>query len=122
MAEVVRQSHQWYAPGVSSPRRDPTYIERVAECLLSHRGERVHLEPIVGGDPWVTREAVECLRRLGWDIEGQKGSAGYLFVKWMRPQRWTRLDTVYRDHIGAIILRPKRPRKVEPLAGQVAWC
>jgi hypothetical protein len=120
MAEVARQSHSWYAQGnPDNPRNDPTYVERVAEVLLDHRGERVHLEPIVGGDPWVANEAVNCLRRLGWEILGEKGVAGYIFIGWKRPQRWTRLDGVYHEYIGAIVMRPKRHRRVSVLAGQM---
>ena len=119
MAEVVRQSHSYYPPGVDNPRQDPTYIERVADVLLDHRGELVHIEPIVGGDPWTVNESINCLRRLGWEIHGERGCPGYLFVRWTRPQRWTRLDSVYREHIGAVILRPKRHRELVPMAGQM---
>ena len=123
MSGVVTQSHSYYVQGnADNPRNDPTYIERVAECLLEHRGERIHLEPLVGGDPWALNESVNCLRRLGWDIEGDKGKAGYLFVKWTRPQRWTRLDSVYREHVGAIITRPKHSRHAAPMAGQMELC
>lgn len=123
MTDIVRQSQSWYAQGdPNNPRNDPTYVEKVAEILLDHRGERVHIEAVLGGDCWALNEAVNCLRRLGWEIHGERGCPGYLFVKWTRPQRWLRLDTVYRDYQAPIILRPKRPRKVEPLAGQVAWC
>jgi len=117
---LARQSHSWYAPGdPDNPRTDPTFIERVAECLLAHRGERTHLEPICGGDPWTINESINCLRRLGWEIEGERGTVGYLFVRWTRPQRWTRLDSVYREHIGAIVMRPKRRRTLATPAGQM---
>jgi hypothetical protein len=123
MGETVTQSHHWYAPGnPDNPRHDPTYIERVAECLLEHRGECVHLEPLVGGDPWTLNESVNCLRRLGWEIDGDRGKVGYVFVKWQRPQRWTRLDSVYREHIGSIVKRPKRHRCIAPMAGQMELC
>jgi hypothetical protein len=46
----------------------------------------------------VISEAVKCLRRLGWDIRAVKGRAGYIFVGWQRPERWLRLDSVYRDY------------------------
>jgi len=120
MGEVVTQSHSFYVQGdPNNPRNDPTYIEKVAEALLAHRGERTHLEPICGGDPWTINESINCLRRLGWEIEGVKGSAGYTFVRWTRPQRWTRLDSVYREHVGAIVMRPKRRRTLAAPAGQM---
>ena len=98
MDEVATQSHSYYPPGVDSPRHDPAYIEKVADVLLENRGRRIHIEPLIGGDPWVLAEAVKCLRRLGWDIRAVKGSPGYTFVTWRRPERWLRLDSVYRDY------------------------
>jgi len=121
MAELLRQSTPYYAPGAASPRHDPTYVEKVADALLAQRGQRVHLEAVVGGDPWCVHEAVECLRRLGWDIRGTRGSPGYVFVKWLRPPRWTRLDSVYREHTAAIVLCPKRVRHMAPAAGQLEF-
>jgi hypothetical protein len=49
MAEVARQSHSYYPPGVDNPRHDPAYIEKVADVLLENRGRRIHIEALVGG-------------------------------------------------------------------------
>jgi hypothetical protein len=110
MGEPVTQSHSYYPAGVDNPRHDPTYVEKVADVLLLNRGKRVHIEPIVGGDPWVISEAVNCLRRLGWDIRAERGRPGFVFVRWVRPVPWLRLESVRRDHLGAIVLKPKRIR------------
>lgn len=100
MAEVVRQSHSWYAPGdPDNPRLDPDYINDVGNTLIPRLGERTHLEAIVGGDPWSVHEAVECLRRLGFVIDGARGSKGYMLTGWRRPERWLRLDSVYRSYM-----------------------
>jgi len=164
---LARQSHSWYAPGdPDNPRFDRSYINRVARCLLEHVGERVNVQSVIGGDPWVVHESVEYLRWEGHDIEGVRGGSGYkLIANWTRPELWTRREPIVADYAvaslirlcgyrGPIELRPKRPapvvpdnqpdlpleaarsesdpmpewwrdpepRKVEPLAGQVAWC
>jgi len=129
MAEVVRhlltrQSHGWYEPDdPKSPRQNPTlqqaYFNAVGELLSDHKGQVVHLEEELGGDPWIVAEAVGCWRRLGWLIEAQRGHAGYRFVGVQRPPRWTRLDTVYREHVGAIVMRPQRRRALVAVDGQM---
>ena len=109
MAEVVRQSHSWYAPGdPNNPRNDPHYIDAVGNALIPRIGERTHLEAIVGGDGWAVHEAVECLRRLGFVIDGTRGCKGYMLTGWTRPERWVRLDGVYRAY-----MEPPLPWDVE---------
>jgi hypothetical protein len=97
---VNRRSTPYYAPGEENPRHDVTFVEGVAEQLLQHRGEFVHMEAVVGGDPWVIHEAVQCLRRVGWHIDSQDGKRpGYRFIGWQRPKRWLHLDSVYREYL-----------------------
>jgi len=111
MADVVRQSHSWYAPGdPDNPRNNPDYINEVGNGIIPlHLAERVHLEELIGGDPWSVHEAVECMRRLGFVIDGKQGSKGYMLTGWKRPQRWTRLDGIYRSY-----MEPSLPLDVEP--------
>lgn len=116
---LARRSHPGYLPGEDRPAHDPAYVDRVADALLAHLGKRVHLESVVGGDPWSVHEAVECLRRLGWQIEGERGVAGYVCLGWRRPRRWLRLDSVYKDHQRAILLGPRR-RRIAVMPGQLA--
>ena len=97
---LARQSHSWYAPGdPNNPRNDPDYINDVGNLILPRFAERIHLEEMVGGDPWGVHEAVECLRRLGLVIDGERGRKGYVLTGWKRPQRWTRMDGIYRAYM-----------------------
>jgi len=125
---LTRQSHGWYAPDdPKSPRQNlamrQTYFKAVGELLSDRKGQVVHLEEELGGDPWIVAEAVECWRRLGWVIEGERGRPGYRFVAACRPKRWLRLDGVFVDYEvasllrfcgyhGPIEIRPKRPTPV----------
>lgn len=83
-------------------RHDPDAVNKIA-CLLlegwrDRPGEPVHLGKCLGtADMWSVRTYVDCLRRLGWVIEGRRGHAGYTFVCWSRSPRWTHLDNVLRD-------------------------
>lgn len=116
MAEVVRQSHSWYPPGVDSPRTDPTYAKRIMDALREHQGESVHLEAVVGGDAWTIYEIIMKLRRLGWVIEGQRGVAGYTYVDQVPPEGWLRLAPSRRSKKRS----PRcRPGKSAPMAGQI---
>lgn len=127
MADVVRQSHSWYAPGnADNPRCDRSYIDRVAKCLLERVGKRVNVQSVIGGDPWVVHESVEYLRWEGHDIEGARGGPGYkLTAGWTRPERWTRHEPIVASYEvaallrlcgyhGPIELRPKHPAPVVP--------
>jgi hypothetical protein len=97
----------------SNPRRscplypsseDPTtWVESVARVLLEHRGQRVHIEEHLGGDPWVVHDAVELLREFGWVVKGKRGVTGYTLIGWKRPQRWVRAERVLWQHLGAIL-------------------
>ena len=110
MAEVVRQSHSWYAPGdPNNPRSDPDYIDDVGNLLLGNFRERVRVQIEIGGDPWSAHEAVECVRRLGLVVSGLRGGPGYTLMGFKRPIRWTRLDGIYRAY-----MEPPLPLDVEP--------
>ena len=107
MAEVVRQSHSWYAPGnPDNPRCDSSYIDRVAKCLLERVGTRVNVQSVIGGDPWVVHESVEYLRSTGLDIEGVRGRPGYkLIANFTRTERWTRHEPIVLSYEVAALLR-----------------
>jgi len=125
MAEVVRQSHSWYAPGdPNNPRCDESYIDRVAKCLLERVGKRVNVQSVIGGDPWVVHESVEYLRDEGHDIDGTRGGSGYkLIANWTRPERWTRHEPIvasyeiaallrHLGYHGDIEIRPRKPARI----------
>ena len=125
MAEVVRQSHSWYAPGnPDNPRCDRSYIDRVAKCLLERVGTRVNVQSVIGGDPWVVHESVTYLRDEGHDIDGTRGGSGYkLIAGWTRPECWTRHEPIVASYEIAALLRlcgyhgpiEIRPRKPAPV-------
>ena len=101
-----------YPGTVTGPSPDPTtYAELVAEELSSRKGERVHLQAIIGGDAWVIHDAVEMLRELGWVITGERGKAGYTYERWERPRRWQRIERICRGHVAALSLSPPRPHR-----------
>lgn len=104
--------------GIDEPQ-PYTYVERVAEVLQSNRGKRVHLQGIIGGDPWTLHEAVEVLREFGWVIIGERGKAGYMYVRWQRPRRWQRIERVCRSHVAAVVVYPPRQRRRRQVAGQL---
>ena len=109
MTAVVRQSHSWYAQGdPNNPRSDPDYLDDVGNLLLGNFRERVRVQVELGGDPWSAHESVECFRRLGLLVDGERGSGGYMLTGWKRPPRWTRLDSVYRSY-----MEPSLPLDVE---------
>jgi hypothetical protein len=104
-----------YPGQASGPSPDPTtYVERVAEALQSRRGERVHLEAVVGGDPWILHESVSILREFGWVIIGERGKAGYTYLRWTRPRRWQRIERVCREHVAAVAVYPRRRSRLTP--------
>ena len=118
MAEVVTQSHNYYSPGdVNNPRCDPTFRKRIMAALRANEGMAVHLERIVGGDPTTIHEAIKVLRRIGWQIEGERGSAGYTLTDIDPPEGWLRLaESIRQDE-----KKPRRfmPRAVELVDGQI---
>lgn len=119
MGDVVRQSISWYAQGdPNNPRHDPTtYRKRIMDVLRANQGVAVHLEPIVGGDCWAVQEAVKVLRRIGWQIDGEKGTAGYTLVDIDPPEGWLRLvESIRKDE-----KKPRRftPRDVALIEGQI---
>jgi hypothetical protein len=121
---AARQSQSWYPQDAAaeSPRiQYNTYVERVADVLETNRGRRVHLEAVLGGDPWIVHEAVEILRSFGWVILGEQGRAGYMYVRWERPRRWTRIEQVCRDHIAAVVMYLPKRRYYEPSPGQLQF-
>lgn len=111
---LTRQSQHWYAPGQDRPAHHPDFLDRVAAALLEHLGECVHLEAVVGGDPWSIHETVKYLRRLGWTIEAQRGVPGYTLTGWSRPEGWLRPDALYREYRRIILRGQRRRRKVLP--------
>jgi len=111
---VPHQSTHYYAPGQDRPSHHPTFADDVANALLEHFGERVHLEAVVGGDPWSIRETVLYLRRLGWTIEAQRGVPGHTLTGWSRPEGWLRPDALYREYRRIILRGQRRRRKVMP--------
>lgn len=113
---------QWYAQGEENPRHDRSYIERVAELLENHRGEYVHIEAELGGDPWFVNECVELLRRYGWDIVSRSGQPGYCYCGWQRPAKHQRIESACRDHIAVLLFDMMMARMAEEcpmLAGRV---
>ena len=112
------QSHPYYVAGAANPRHNPTYVERVAAVLLEHWGEAVHLEAVVGGDPWVLHEAVELLRDCGFHVLSERGRPGYTLVGWTQPRKWLRRVEACRRHVAALALRPPR-RGVPPPPDQL---
>ena len=118
MGEVARQSQSWYARGdANNPRHDPTYAKHIMDVLRANQGVAVHLEPIVGGNPWSVNAVVNALRRIGWDIAGERGVAGYTLVDMEPPEGWLRLvESIRKDE-----QKPRRftPRVVELVEGQI---
>jgi hypothetical protein len=101
-----------YPGTVCGPSPDPTtYVELAAEAFQTHRGQRIHLEPIIGADSWLSHDCVEILRDLGWVILGERGKAGYVYVRWQRPRRWMRIERVCREHVAAVALYPPSRRR-----------
>lgn len=118
MADVVRQSHNYYVPGdPNNPRYDPTFRKRIMAALRANEGTAVHLEPIVGGDPTTIHEAIKVLRRIGWQIDGDRGCAGYTLTDIDPPEGWLRLvESIRKDE-----QKPRRftPRSVALIEGQI---
>jgi|SRR5665647_1210010 len=109
MADVVRQSHSWWAPGdPDNPRTDLDYIDDAGNLLLENFRERVSIQRVIGGDPWTAHEAVECVRRLGLLVDGERDGGGYTCTGFKRPARWLRLDGIYRAY-----MEPTLPLDVE---------
>ena len=123
MAEVVRQSHNYYSPGdPNNPRYDPTFRKRIGDVLRKNEGVSVHLERIVGGDPTTIHETIEVLRRIGWQIDGSKGVAGYTLIDIDLPPGWLRLVESIRKAAKKSLLKKSRrctPRRVKPVDGQI---
>jgi hypothetical protein len=84
----TRQSHYWYPQGAPNPRCDPTFLNRIADLLISNYRERVHIESLLGGDPWVIHDRIEKLRQTyGFVVVGNRGIAGYTLTDWAEPRR-----------------------------------
>jgi len=119
MAEVVRQSQSWYPRGdANNPRHDQTYAKRIMDVLRANQGVAVHLEPIVGGNPWSVNAVINALRRIGWTIDGERGVVGYTLVDMEPPEGWLRLvESIREDERKSS--RRCTPRAVALIEGQI---
>jgi len=115
---------RYLAPEGYEIRHDPEAVNRVAALLLDgyvrHPGQPVLLGRILGTkDVWAIRWHVECLRRLGWVIEAQKGIPGYALVGFRAPKPWTHRDKVQRDAYLDLTHGGKGQQADPPLPGQL---
>jgi hypothetical protein len=114
---LTQQSYPQYAH-VPAERHNPVqFAKDIMDVLLANKGQRVHIEEAVGGDPWTINEVVLKLRRIGWVIDGEKGVPGYTLVDILPPPPWLRLAPPKQATIPAA--KTVRSWKPSPMQTQI---
>ncbi len=79
MSTAVRRP-RYVASDAYFARHDESYRDRVMNDLLQLPGPWRRLHETVGGDYWSVRDAVELMRGMGFEIEGDR-RLGYRAVR-----------------------------------------